>query len=214
MGLGEAALDGGLHEPVADHAVADDDEPAAVLGTHVRVPSRVGTVRWARSWRTVSAQPPQPVVARVRSRTSAREAQARTAPALTPAHAQTSASSGTDVGGGRPVGHEQGAGLRGAEDRAPVEVLGDQADPGQVADQGRGDQTPSRTTSLRCEPTTGLDTSTTWPSACSGSPSTATSRPVAWSRATVRLPSYVAGLAVEDPGEHPGLLPGGRHEAR
>ena len=30
MGLGEAALDGGLGEPVAHHAVPDDDDPLAL----------------------------------------------------------------------------------------------------------------------------------------------------------------------------------------
>ena len=79
VGLGEAALDRGLHEAVADHAVADDDQGLAEVGAHERVPSRVGPSdgRCARSWRTAGAQPPQPVVARVVSRTSAREPQAR-----------------------------------------------------------------------------------------------------------------------------------------
>ena len=39
-------------------------------------------------------QPPHPVVARVLARTSSRDEQARIRPALTPAQAQTSASSG------------------------------------------------------------------------------------------------------------------------
>ncbi len=34
MGLGEAALDGGLGEPVAHHAVPDDDDPLALARTH------------------------------------------------------------------------------------------------------------------------------------------------------------------------------------
>ena len=51
---------------------------------------------------------------------------------------------------------------------------------------------PPCTTRRRCDPAIGLVTSTTSPSARSGSPSTATSRPVARRRATLRLPSYVA----------------------
>lgn len=66
VGLGEAARDRGLHELVADHAVADDDELLAEVRCHHLIPSRAD--RSARSWRTVEAQPPHPVVARVVSR--------------------------------------------------------------------------------------------------------------------------------------------------
>ena len=97
----------------------------------------------------------------------------------------------------------------------PVVVLGDQPDPGQVADQGRGRRSrPSRTTSLRCEPTTGLvDLDDLGPSVRSGSPSTATSRSVARSRATR------AGAVVRDVRRRSGARPAapacsqrGRHE--
>ena len=73
------------------------------------------------------------------SRASSSEAQARIRPALTPAQAQTSASSGSDDRGGGALAHQQVARLVPAEDGAAVVVLGDQADPGQVADQGGGD---------------------------------------------------------------------------
>ena len=89
--------------------------------------------------RTTSAHPPQPVVARVRSTHSDTDPQARISPAVTPAHAQTSASSGSGAGASRRLGQEQLAGLVRAEDRAAVVELGDQPDPRQVADERRGD---------------------------------------------------------------------------
>ena len=39
VGLGQAALDRGLDEPVRDHAVADDDQGPAEVGAHAGVPS-------------------------------------------------------------------------------------------------------------------------------------------------------------------------------
>src|SRR6478609_7042735 len=57
--------------------------------------------------------------------------------------------------------------------------------------------TPSRTTILRWLPVTGFDTSTTWPSARSGSPSTATSRSVARRRDEPRHLVAVLGAVAD-----------------
>src|SRR4051794_32343804 len=67
----------------------------------------------ARRAATVEAQPPQPVVARVFSRTSSVVEQERIRPALTPAQAQTSASSGS-----RAVAGASEASVRGGISRA------------------------------------------------------------------------------------------------
>ncbi len=133
VGLGEAALDRGLDEAVADHAVADDDELLAEVRAHLCVPSRV---REASRERTASAQPPQPVVAWVEDRTSSREVQARTRPAVDAGTRADLRVVGQRRRAGGPVAEEEGSRFRRPEHATAVVVLGEQPDPGQVADQG------------------------------------------------------------------------------
>ena len=214
VGLGEAALDGGLHEAVADHAVADDDEAAAVLGAHARVPSRVGTVRWARSWRDGVGAAAAAGGGAGRSR-GPRPARRRpgSRPALTPAHAQTSASAGTeDVGRGGRSGISRAPGSAGPRTVRAVEVLGDQADPGQVADQGRGDHdaVADDEPAVRADDRVGhLDDLALGLQrvAQHGDVQAGGAQPGDGAAAVVRR-----GLAVEDPGEH--ARPAPRRAAR
>ena len=163
------------HEAVADHAVADDDEGLAVRAWGSSCDERVspsgcaggrGSLadaarrrrgsrrsRWWRGWT---------------QRRVLEDAQARIRPALTPAQAQTSASSGEQRsgrrGGARPSAARRAR--RGPSTVRAVVELGDQADPRQVADERRGDDARRRgRPACGGVPATGLVTSTTSPSA-------------------------------------------------
>src|SRR5262249_10135744 len=92
--VGESTGDRDLHDLVADHPVADDDERPA---GHATVLSSAGLHS---SPCTTEVQPPHPVVARVLMATSATELHpaSRIAPAVTALHVQTVASSARSAG--------------------------------------------------------------------------------------------------------------------
>ena len=153
---------------MADHAVADDDELLAEVRCIMRADSfwgrrrdrsppaaggrsvRSHRSRWSRGW----SRGPR----RARSTPGC-------APAVTPAQAQISASSASCDG--RPAGRSASSrspGSCGPRTVPPVVVLGDQADPGEVADEGRRRRSRRRgPRACGASRRTGLDTSTTSP---------------------------------------------------